>query len=148
MAGYFCKEHQAYGKSIYGSMGYYDDLMEGCAMSYYEKAFYALMKSEGLPLPICEYQAINGRKWRCDFVWLTDFEHGEDHRPDGVVVEVEGGIWSRGRHVRGSGFLRDIEKYNELALANYLLIRIAKEHLDSGQALNWVKRGLAIIGKI
>jgi hypothetical protein len=44
------------------------------------------------------------RDWRFDFAWPDS--------ANGVAVEIEGGTWSQGRHVRGPGFRSDCEKYN------------------------------------
>jgi len=49
-----------------------------------------------------EYEFEPGRRWRLDFAWPGQL----------VAVEIEGGVWSRGRHTRGSGFIGDCEKYN------------------------------------
>lgn len=101
--------------------------------SYLEKLAMMLIDEAGLPKPIREYRFCPERKWRCDFCWI-------DQK---VVCEVEGGIWSKGRHSRGGfGFLADCEKYNELALRGFLLIRATKEHLVSGKAVEWLKRAL------
>ena len=43
----------------------------------------------------------HGRNWRCDFAW-------PDRR---LIVEVEGGVYSQGRHTRPSGFTKDLEKF-------------------------------------
>ena len=40
-----------------------------------------------------------------------------------LAIEIEGGVWTNGRHTRGSGFIRDIEKYNALTLAGWRLLR-------------------------
>lgn len=42
------------------------------------------------------------RRWRLDFA----------HEPSKTAIEINGGIWSGGRHVRGAGYLRDREKVN------------------------------------
>ena len=39
-------------------------------------------------------------------------------------MEIEGGIWTKGRHTRGKGFLADIEKYNALSERGILLFRV------------------------
>lgn len=42
------------------------------------------------------------RQWRLDFAW-----------PDAKIgVEIHGGEWSHGRHVRGAGFIEDRRKMN------------------------------------
>ena len=74
----------------------------------------------------------NTRKWRFDFA----FTHEK------VAVEVEGGVWTRGRHTRGAGFISDAEKYCEALLLGWRVLRVAPEHIESGQALEWVQRAL------
>lgn len=69
------------------------------------------------------------RRWRADFV--------VDGR---VLVEVEGGVYSGGRHTRGSGFVGDCEKLNEAALLGYQVLRVTRTHIESGEALTWVLR--------
>lgn len=54
------------------------------------------------------------RQWRFDFAW-----------PDvGVCVEIEGGVFSNGRHTRGGGFMADCEKYNRALMQGWQVIRI------------------------
>lgn len=71
---------------------------------------------------------IPDRKWRVDF--FID---------PGIVIELEGGAHSNGRHVRGAGFESDCEKYAALAIAGYVVLRATMKHVQSGQLLNWVK---------
>lgn len=72
------------------------------------------------------------RKWRLDFAW-------PEHM---LAVEVEGGIWTGGGHTRGSGFLRDCEKYNAAALMGWTVLRYPVNMIDSGQASLQVKEAL------
>jgi len=97
-----------------------------------EEAFLAAVRLHGLPMPETEYRFHKKRRWRVDFAWAEAR----------VAVEVEGGIWSNGRHVRGSGFEADCEKYNELALAGWLLIRVTSKHIRGGEAVAWLERAL------
>jgi very-short-patch-repair endonuclease len=75
--------------------------------------FLALVKRAKLPMPVPEYRFAPPRRWRCDYAW-------PDQR---VALEVEGGIFTRGRHSRGAGMLKDMEKYNTLAVMGWRLIR-------------------------
>jgi len=93
--------------------------------------FRALCKRAGLPEPVREYHfAKPDRAWRFDFAW-----------PDrGIALEVEGGIYSRGRHVRPSGFLKDMEKYNSAAARGWLVFRCTPQTLDSMTTVEMIFR--------
>lgn len=61
-----------------------------------------------------EYAFTNERQWRFDIA-LTSYK---------VAIEVEGGVWSNGRHVRGTGFIKDMEKYNTAAVDGWFVLRV------------------------
>lgn len=82
----------------------------------------------------CAHEYRHERDWRCDFVW-----------PDlRLIVEVEGGVWTQGRHTRGSGFTKDIEKYNSLTAAGWKVLRFGRREVTSGEALNVITKALAV----
>jgi hypothetical protein len=56
-----------------------------------------------------------------------------------VALEVEGGVFSRGRHVRPAGFIADCEKYNAAAIAGWRVVRCVprKDWID--EALSALK---------
>lgn len=66
-----------------------------------------------------EYKFHPTRQWRFDFA----FPH---HK---IAIELEGGIWTGGRHTRGKGFESDCEKYNEAAKAGWLVLRYPSRNL-------------------
>jgi very-short-patch-repair endonuclease len=72
-----------------------------------------------------EYRFAAPRRWRADF-------HLPKHR---VLIEVEGGIWSGGRHTRGWGFEADCEKYNAAAALGYRVFRYSTAMVSSGEAI-------------
>jgi len=76
-------------------------------------------KSVGLPKPEVEQRFCPNRKWRFDFAWVGQR----------LALEVEGGVWVKGRHTRGSGFVKDMEKYNEAARMGWRIIRVMPENL-------------------
>ena len=49
------------------------------------------------------------RKWRFDYAV-------PEHK---IALEVEGGVWTGGRHTSPKGFLGDIEKYNTATLMGW-----------------------------
>lgn len=79
-----------------------------------------------------ELLLVPGRRFRSDFVWPDDR----------LVVEVEGGTWSRGRHTRGSGFHRDCEKYNALTLLGWRVLRFDSQMVNDGTALGVIETAL------
>lgn len=88
-------------------------------MTYKPAIVLAWMKSQGLPEPTLEFRFCESRRWRFDFSWL----------PQMVALEVEGGVWSRGRHGRGSGIVKDIEKYNAASVAGWTVLRVLPKDL-------------------
>lgn len=83
-----------------------------------------------LPEPVREYRFHPTRQWRLDFAWPV-------HK---VACEVEGGVYSGGRHVRGVGFEEDCVKYNELAALGWALIRVTPTHIREELAVPWLTR--------
>lgn len=61
------------------------------------------------------------RKFRFDLAW-----------PGLVAAEIDGGVWSGGRHTTGSGFIKDQEKTNLAALAGWRVFRFTWKDVDSG----------------
>lgn len=84
------------------------------------------------PHPFCEHAYARERDWRCDFVW-------PEQR---IVLEVEGGVWTQGRHTRGDGFAKDLEKYNALTGAGWTLYRVSQREINSGEALSMIEKAL------
>lgn len=87
-----------------------------------EQRFLLLWKAANGPALESELVFFPGRRWRADFA----------HLPSRTLIEIEGGIWVRGRHNRAEGFLADIEKYLEAALAGWTVLRLADRQLNSG----------------
>ncbi|WP_218696392.1 DUF559 domain-containing protein [Acinetobacter harbinensis] len=69
------------------------------------------------------------RKWRADFHLVEKM----------ILVEVEGGIWSGGRHTRGKGYLGDMEKYNAATVMGYQVLRFSTEQVTSGLAIQQIE---------
>jgi len=84
----------------------------------------------GLPEPMAEYRFHETRKWRIDWCFVAEK----------IALEVEGGMFIAGRHSRGAGAVKDMEKYNTLACMGYRLIRVTPKQIANGEALNWVDR--------
>lgn len=102
-------------------------------MNNLDKAiFAALCKSERIPRPVLEYRFHPKRKWRFDYAW-----------PDQMLaVEVEGGVWTKGRHVRGKGYINDMEKYNAAMMLGWRLLRFTPEQIKETGSIRMIKEAL------
>ena len=85
-----------------------------------------------LPPPKREYRFHPVRKWKFDFVWL----------PEALAAEVEGAVFGRGRHTRGTGFAEDAEKYNEAVLLGWRVLRFTEKQILSGRAVATIRAAL------
>jgi hypothetical protein len=86
----------------------------------------------GVPLGEAQWPVIPGRKFRFDRAWPA-------HR---VACEVNGGIYSGGRHVRGKGHAADCEKLSIAAAEGWRVLVVTREMIESGQAVALIRRAL------
>lgn len=70
-----------------------------------------------------------GRRWAADFCWV----------PEKLIVEVDGGTWTGGRHTTGAGYHKDLEKLNRATLLGYHQLRFDSGMVRDGTALAVVK---------
>jgi very-short-patch-repair endonuclease len=77
-----------------------------------------------------EFKFHPDRKWRFDFAW----PHAR------IALEIEGGVWTGGRHTRGSGFLRDMDKYNAAGILGWRVFRATPQQVKNGQAIVLLER--------
>lgn len=92
-----------------------------------EEEYLYQIKLAGLPEPVREYLGVPDRRFRIDFAW-------PDRIPQ-IAVEIHGGIWSGGRHVRGKGFEKDCEKRTLLNLGGWMLLEFTARDVKGGDAL-------------
>lgn len=101
------------------------DVNGGQVASVWDARFFS-----GIPAPVAEYRFHKTRKWRFDYAW-----------PDiKVALEIEGGVWTGGRHTRGAGFLRDIEKYNAAAVAGWTVLRCTPDTLATAEMAEMLRK--------
>jgi len=88
----------------------------------------AYFEGMGLTAPVPELVFHPKRKWRFDYAWPNQK----------VALEVEGGVWIQGRHTRGSGFVKDMEKYNAAAMLGWRVLRVQPKDLLTKETLAMV----------
>jgi len=64
-----------------------------------------------------------------------------------IALEVHGGVWVKGRHVRPRGFLGDMEKDGEAFALGWSVLRVSPQQLENGTALRWLKARFDIEAK-
>lgn len=84
-----------------------------------------------------EYYFARPRRWRFDIAFVKHL----------VAIEVEGGGWVNGRHVRGSGFARDLRKYGEAAARGWIVLRVDGAMIEDNSAVEYAKRILSWRGE-
>ncbi len=102
----------------------------GKRLSEGEELLAMQLKSEGISFER-EFLFHKTRKWRFDFVIYP--------ARGAVAVEIEGGIWNKGAHVRGKHFESDCMKYAEAAIAGWRVMRFSTGQVKDGTALNYIK---------
>lgn len=98
-----------------------------------EDLLVAQLALTALPPPVRELRFAPPRRWRADLAWPAAR----------VIVEVDGAVFVRGRHTRGTGFMRDCEKLNAAVLAGWRVLRVTRPHILRGQAVQWITQALA-----
>ncbi len=88
--------------------------------------------AHGLSPPTPEHHFDPTRGWRLDYAW-----------PDArVAVEVQGGLFSGGRHTRGAALVREYEKLNAAQLAGWVVLLVTTDDVKDGSAFAIVTRAL------
>jgi very-short-patch-repair endonuclease len=83
---------------------------------------------------VAEHRFLPPRRWRFDYALVEQR----------IAIEVEGGIWIKGggRHNRGAGMLKDLEKYNCAAVEGWIVIRTTPDTLIAQSTLDLIQRAL------
>lgn len=90
-------------------------------MSAFELIVLNRLERTHIQKPEIEYKFHTKRRWRFDFAWPIYK----------IAIECEGGTWIRGRHTRGLGYQKDLEKYNAAAAAGWKVFRYSPAMIDN-----------------
>lgn len=72
------------------------------------------------------------RRWRFDYAI-------PEHR---IALEVEGGVYTQGRHIRPKGFLGDMEKYNSAAVMGWKVLRCTPRGLITMSTVEMIRQAM------
>jgi hypothetical protein len=97
-----------------------------------DRIFLAALAQAGIPAPVAEFKFHPVRKWRMDFCWL-------DRK---LALEIQGGIFSNGRHSRGAAMLKEWEKLNTAAGMGYRLLYCQPSDCIKAATIDAIKTAL------
>lgn len=101
----------------------------------FEASFAVQLKAEKVEFER-EFKFHPTRKWSADF-------HLVGRK---ILVEIEGGLFSGGRHTRGKGYINDMEKYNAATMMGYQVIRFSTQQVTSGFAIQEILKMVGDLG--
>lgn len=84
--------------------------------------------------PFTEFRFDEKRKWRFDFAW-------PEWR---LALEVQGGLFTNGRHSRGAALLKEHEKLNAAACAGWRVLYVIPDNLCTTDTIEMVKNAIGI----
>lgn len=78
------------------------------------------------------------KNWRADFAILDYL----------LLIEIEGGGWTGGRHTRPKGFAEDLLKYDAAMRLGYTVYRCSPEMVMSNRAIETISKIISLYGGI
>lgn len=101
--------------------------------SLWEEELQHQIRITGLPDPEREFRFAKPRRYRADFAWPAQK----------ILAEVEGGIYTGGRHTRGKGYEEDCRKYNLAVELGWRVLRFTPKDIQDGRAIATLETLLA-----
>ena len=105
-------------------------------MKYDSRIVVAWFAEHGLTA-VPELQFAPPRKWRFDFAFN-----------DQVALEVQGGLFTGGRHSRGPALLKEHEKLNAAAVLGWRVLYCIPQNLCMQETVDMVKEALGSADKL
>ena len=102
--------------------------------SHLEEELVGWFKYAGVTGYTRQFRAIPGRRYSFDFAFIAAR----------ILVEVQGGVWSRGKsgHKSGRGIEDDTEKLNLAVIEGYRVLQVTGKQIKDGRAVNWILEAL------
>ncbi len=87
-------------------------------------------KAFGIPEPTPEFRFATPRRWRFDYAWPSVK----------IALEIDGGVYTQGRHTRGAGFIKDQEKRNAAVMLGWGVLHCVPEDVKDGSIFEKIKQ--------
>jgi hypothetical protein len=97
-----------------------------------DSIFLAALKQADIHNPEAELRFAPPRRWRFDYAW-----------PDcKLALEVQGGIWTGGRHSRGAAMVKEWEKLNTAAIQGWRIIYCQPSDLTKPETIQTIRAAM------
>lgn len=97
-------------------------------------ALQLLLRAYQLPTPEREYRFAPERRWRADFAWPA-------HK---LLLEVQGGAWTNGRHNRAASYINEMERHNAATILGWRVLYCTPEQVRKGIVAAWLVQAIAV----
>lgn len=84
--------------------------------------------------PIKEYKFHPTRRWRFDYAFIDSK----------VAIEIDGGVWISGRHNRASGYVKDMEKFNQAAMLGWRVLKFKPDEINNNETYDIIKKTISL----
>ena len=92
--------------------------------------FFTLLCKSDLKMDcVREYTFHPTRRWRFDYA-IPEYK---------IAIEIDGGVWTQGRHTRPKGFLGDMEKFNAAAAMGWLVLKFTPDSQYTTATMNIIR---------
>ena len=91
--------------------------------------FISICKSDIGCEVVKEYKFHPKRKWRFDYA-IVEYK---------IAIEIDGGVWIKGRHNRPIGYIKDMEKFNTAASMGWVVLKFTPDQLYKTETFNLIK---------
>ncbi|HBC20912.1 MAG TPA: hypothetical protein DC009_02200 [Porphyromonadaceae bacterium] len=82
-----------------------------------------------------EYKFHPTRRWRFDYA-IPQFR---------IAIEIDGGVWTGGRHTRPKGYLGDLEKFNAAAAMGWVVLKFTPATQYKSDTFNIIKETISVL---
>jgi hypothetical protein len=104
----------------------------------------------GIPVPEVEFEFHPIRGWKFDFAWPAGHRCADASVAaatpylGGLALEVQGAIWTGGRHSRGSGLVKEYEKMNAAAELGWRVMYCTPQEVLTLKLARQIKAALTL----
>ena len=82
-----------------------------------------------------EYKFHPDRRWRFDFA-IPEYK---------IAIEIDGGVWTYGRHNRAQGYIADMAKFNEAAALGWVVLKFTPQEQYKTATFQLIKKTIETI---